>query len=341
MTTPRTNRQVATALLAIVLCACAPVDSGPSPTEPEPTATVKNTVRLVFDKPLYGKEALRAIIDSRREEIHDLENDPDLRDRTHNPDSVIAFLRTEIGTLEDQLAIPEMTPSRADSLRALFRSKANELASSGRSAMKINGHWTTIHQLKMADSILGQQLTLCDGKGGRLATYRSVVDARGRRIETTQRTADLFSISGVPVPFPARQRVLVDVYVDGDFGARRMGDTRCSPELRMTRQINVIKVQPVLACHPAINLNVAWDATHELWKNGGWVSYLSGSSRTVTIPENRRGCSCNGGGEEGGPPTASCGGSDPGVPPNDCSWVTVELWIDGLLARSWRIWACG
>ena len=134
MITPRTNRQVATALLAVVLYACAPVDSRPSPTEPEPTATVKNTVRLVFDKPLYGKEALRAIIDSRREEIHDLENDRDLRDRTRNPDSVIAFLRTEIGTLEDQLAIPEMTSSRADSLRAFFRSKANELTSSGRSA---------------------------------------------------------------------------------------------------------------------------------------------------------------------------------------------------------------
>ena len=341
MITPRTTRQVATALFAAVLWACAPADSEPSLTEPEPKATAKNTVRIVFDKPLYGKEALQAIIDSHREEIRDLENDRNLRDRTRNPDSVAAFLRTEVGILEDQLAIPEMTPSRADSLRAFFRSKANELTSSGRSAMKINGHWTTIHQLKMADSILGQQVNLCDGRGAHLASYRSVVDARGRQLETYQRTADLLSVSGLPIPYPARQRVMVDVYVDGNFGARRMGSTRCSSKLHMTRQVDVIKVQPVLACHAAINVNVAWDASHELWTDGGWVKYLSGSSRTVTIPENRRGCSCNGGGD-GGPPAASCGGSDPGVPPNDdCSWVTVELWIDGLLAGSWRVRACG
>lgn len=36
----------------------------------------------------------------------------------------------------------------------------------------------------------------------------------------------------------------------------------------------------------------------------------------------------------------SCNGGGTGVPPNECEWVTVELYIGGLMVSSWRVMAC-
>lgn len=340
MITQRNKRFVPALVALALLFACATEDMGQSLSGPAPLE--KNTVRIVVDKPLYGKDALRAMLASHREDIHELQTDPALRSRTDNPDSVVYALQVEARDLEEQIAIPEMTRERADSLRAFFRSNADELVRRGQSAGEVNGHWTTVYQLKKADSILSAEMDSGRCYGLRLASYSSTINARGTQVQSTQRTANLFSPWGIAIPDLARQAVDVEIYVNGSHKHTESARTGCGQaQLNMRNTVSLIST-PVLSCHPALDFNVSWDGIHRLWTGSAWTTYLSGSSRTVTLPENRTGCnSCNSGGGEGDPPApGSCNGGGTGVPPNECEWVTVELYIGGLLVSSWRVRAC-
>ncbi len=335
---------VACAIMLIVAC---------FPTGDEQSMTSaplinRNVVRLELGEAVYGREATRALIASHRDEIRLLENDSTLRDRVDNPDSLVVYLRAEVASLEARLAIPAMTVERADSLRRMVRAELTKMGDLGLSSGLINGQRTSLRQLLAADSELTDFMASNGCTGLRLESYSSVVNSRGTRLQTTQRTANAIDLAGVPIPDFAKQTVAVDLYADGNFATRETASTHTCREasLSMNRTIRVYEPVPALGCHAAFNINVAWDGSHQLWTTGGWVDYLSSGHQPVTIPENRTGCSCRGGGG-GNPPvpsssTGGCnGGGGEGTPPRDCEWVTVEMYVGGVLVRTWRVRACG
>lgn len=104
--------------------------------------------------PLTAREALRSSIEMYRQEIHDLENDPQVRANIANPDSFAAELKAGLADMEAQLAQPEWTPARADSIHCMFRGHLESMRESGLSTSQINGYDVTIEELITADSAL-------------------------------------------------------------------------------------------------------------------------------------------------------------------------------------------
>ena len=191
MITPRTTRQVATGpfavvlqalpcaasigLLAVALAACSQGDlRGPElSSELEPaldTTTVWTDTTIIYvdhpgldslyflmgrrATPLTKREALRASIEMHRQEIHDLETDPQVRANIANPDSFAAELRVALAEMEAELARPEWTPAWADSIQCMFRGHLESLRESGLATAQINGYDVTLEELIEVDSVL-------------------------------------------------------------------------------------------------------------------------------------------------------------------------------------------
>lgn len=118
-----------------------------------------DTVLLLFGKPRYGKDAIRAIIVSTREDMRFLESDSATRSKHVNPDSVAASLRAEVARMEAELAAPPFTIAVADSLLALVQAGIVQIRDSGQASAYINGEPHTLDVLLKADSALREVIT--------------------------------------------------------------------------------------------------------------------------------------------------------------------------------------
>lgn len=119
-----------------------------------------DSMHLVVDRrptTLTDREMLRELVQAYRQEIHDLENDPQVRANIDNPDSLAVALRAELAQMEAQLARPEWTPARADSIQCMFRGHLESLRESGLSTTRINGYDVTIEELVEADSVMSME----------------------------------------------------------------------------------------------------------------------------------------------------------------------------------------
>lgn len=137
-------------LALLVLHSCVP-ESDRAGASPEPAASVTWTED--------GDDALRAIIETYREDIRLLESDSATRSKYVDPDSVAAIRRAELADMEAVLEVPIFTLALADSLLTLVQMGIAQIRDSGQASAYINGEPHTLADLLKADSALREVIT--------------------------------------------------------------------------------------------------------------------------------------------------------------------------------------